>query len=348
MKSDLDSLTEKVEAKYDADLLVYFGPVSRKWDDFLIDVCKARDKRKNVLLLLTTYGGDAHAAYRIARCLQQNYHRPTNQPGQTKVEGQVIIYVPSICASAGTLITLVADRLILSDHSELGPLDVQIRKPDEVGERTSGLTPIQALNYLEKETRKFFKAQFDGLRFERSLSFSTRMAADVSAQLAGGLLSHLYEQIDPLRLAEYDRTNRIAEQYGERIKSKNVKEHTISQLLEKYPAHEFCIDAVEAKELFTEVEQPTRELEEIGNFLKPFAEQRLNKEETAVFYLGDTKQKNTNGEEQNEPKPNPGQNGKPDASDPTDGDGSGGNTKTVTTTDGPKTAKPATAEGSRA
>jgi len=154
-EDDLDVLTQKVEKKYDADLLVYFGPVVRKYDDFLIDLCKSRDRKKNVLLLLTTFGGDAHAAYRIARCLKQCYSSKASLHG-SKTIGQVIIYVPSICASAGTLITLAADKLILSDHSELGPLDVQIRKPDEVGERTSGLTPIQALNYLEKETRKFF------------------------------------------------------------------------------------------------------------------------------------------------------------------------------------------------
>jgi hypothetical protein len=111
------------------------------------------------------------------------------------------------------------------------------------------------------------------------------MAADVAAQLANGLLSNLYEQIDPLRLAEYDRANRIAEHYGNRIKTNNVKPDSIKRLLEKYPSHEYCIDSLEAKELFTELEQPNKELDELGNYLKAFAEQCLNKEETAVFYL---------------------------------------------------------------
>lgn len=103
--------------------------------------------------------------------------------------------------------------------------------------------------------------------------------------MANGLLAKLYEQIDPLRLAEYDRTNRIAEQYGERIKSALVKPHAIKQLLEKYPSHEFCIDALEAKELFTTIDQPIKDLEELGNFMKAYAEQCLLKEETSVFYL---------------------------------------------------------------
>jgi hypothetical protein len=169
------------------------------------------------------------------------------------------------------------------------------------------------------------------------------MAADVSAQLASGLLSNLYEQIDPLRLAEYDRANRIAEHYGERIKTKNVKEHAISQLLEKYPAHEFCIDAIEAKQLFGEVEQPSKELEEIGTFLKPFAEGCLNQEETAVFYLGEPKQKPSEKEHENKPE-----NGKSDTGGaPVSGDGNG-NATVITTVGQAVTIQPEPTPQSRA
>jgi len=164
-------------------------------------------------------------------------------------------------------------------------LDAQIRKPDEVGERTSGLTPIQALSYLEGESRKFFKAQFEGLRFNRSMAFSTKMAADIAAQLASGLLTKLYEQIDPLRLAEYDRMMRIADHYGERIKTSNVKAHTIKQLLEGYPSHEFCIDFEEAKQLFNKVEKPSEKLAELGVLIKPFSSKYLYGEDSVTFFL---------------------------------------------------------------
>jgi hypothetical protein len=205
--------------------------------------------------------------------------------------------VNSVCGSAGTLITLAADKLIISDHAELGPLDVQIRKPDEIGERTSGLTPIQALQFLETESLKFFKSQFLGLRFVRSMSFSTKMAADIAAQLATGLLSELYEQIDPLRLAEYDRLMRIAADYGERIKTTNVKPHAIEQLLLGYPSHEFSIDATEAKDLFVNVEPPSADLEALGEALGGLAQKYLYQDDAAVFYLNS---KPDNETEQNE------------------------------------------------
>jgi Serine dehydrogenase proteinase len=249
----------------------------------------------DVLLLLTTFGGDAHVAYRIARCLQKNYSRnhPT-KPGS----GEVLIYVDSECASAGTLVSLAADKLIISDHAELGPLDVQIRKPDEVGDWTSGLTPIQALKYLGEESMNLFSSHFYRLRFSRTLRFSTRMAADIAAQVATGLLSELYEQIDPLRLAEYDQMMRVAEEYGLRLKTANIKEHTIERLLRGYPTHEFCIDATEAKELFNKVEGPSAELAELAARLGKVAEKALYEDEPIVCYLTTTSKKEGEKNEQ--------------------------------------------------
>lgn len=284
----LESLIGKVEKHYDSDVVVYFGPITRNWDDYLIDDCQHKKRFRNVLLMLTTLGGDAHAAYRIARCLQKNYSK--THPDK-RGKGQVLIFVNSQCASAGTLVTLAADRLIISDHAELGPLDVQVRKPDEVGDWTSGLTPIQALNYLEEESFKFFSLQFVRLRFARKLSFATRMAADISAQLATGLLSQLYDQIDPLRLAEYDRMMRIAEEYGNRIKTSNVREQAIDRLLREYPTHEFCIDATEARELFHDVETPNADLEELALRLGKRAEKSLLEDEPTVCYLTSTPEK---------------------------------------------------------
>ncbi len=284
-QENVSALTQEVSDAYEkSDILVYFGPVMRPWDDYIIDLCAKRRKRQNVLLMLTTLGGDAHAAYRIGRCLRRSYCAP-----QAKgiPSGTVTIFVNGVCASAGTLLTLASDKLILSEHTELGPIDVQIRKPDEVGEQLSGLTPIQALTFLENETQKFFKASFESLRYPRGLSFSTRLAAATSSKLATGLMGRLYEQIDPLRLAEYDRSNQIGFEYGERIKTKNVRSDAVERLLRGYPSHDFCIDSEEARELFQKVEAPNDKLEALGNLFKPVSDKYLGDDETATFYLNE-------------------------------------------------------------
>ena len=106
--------------------------------------------RRNVLLILATFGGDAHAAYRIARSFQK-FHKTIQGPNNQPTGNRFTVFLPSVCKSAGTILTLGADAVILSDMAEMGPIDVQLRKPDEVGERTSGLTPIQALESLEHQ-----------------------------------------------------------------------------------------------------------------------------------------------------------------------------------------------------
>jgi hypothetical protein len=131
------------------------------------------------------------------------------------------------------------------------------------------------------------------------------MAADISAQLATGLLSQLYDQIDPLRLAEYDRMMRIAEEYGNRIKTSNVREQAIDRLLREYPTHEFCIDATEARELFYKVETPNEDLEELALRLGKRAEKSLSEDEPTVCYLTSTPEKEG---EQNEQEENQDQN----------------------------------------
>lgn len=57
----------------DTDVIVYFGDIVRGRDDFIINECRKRKLRKNVLLVLATRGGDPNAGYRIARCLQEAY-----------------------------------------------------------------------------------------------------------------------------------------------------------------------------------------------------------------------------------------------------------------------------------
>jgi len=273
--SEIQVIAAAVREKYDADIVLYFGPVFRPKDDVLIDECVQKKRRKNVLLIICTLGGDAHPAYRIARALQKNYC----QNG-----GEVLAFVDSACWSAGTLLIMGANRLILSDHAELGPIDVQLRKSEEVGERTSGLTPIQALEFLATESMRVFTLQFEQMRFGDDLNFSTKLASGVAAELTGALVGRLYDQIDPMRVAEVNRTLMIAREYGRRI-GRNLKEHALDALLMSYPSHDFVIDHTEAKTLFDQVESPSDELEKLGELLKGRADKYLTSKDALVCYL---------------------------------------------------------------
>lgn len=249
-------LADKIARKLDADILLFSGAIYAEADDILIPLVAQKKRRKNIVLMLTSYGGQADAAYKIARCLREEYKN-----------GEFILYVDSMCKSAGTLIALGAHQIVMSDQAELGPLDVQVYKQDEVGEFASGLTPIQALSTLRAESFKLWEDHFKKLRYRYTLS--TRLAASIAARMAIGMFRSIYEQIDPMRLGENERAMMIGYHYGQRLKTTNLKGDTIDQLLVSYPSHGFVIDRTEARKLFVNVREPTIDEERLAHLVQP-------------------------------------------------------------------------------
>ncbi len=163
---------------------------------------------------------------------------------------------PGLCKSAGTLICLGAGEVIMADQAELGPLDMQVRKSDELFDTGSGLDTVQALNYMRAQAMDAFRAYMVELKVDGGLS--TRMAAEIASKFAASLFGPVYSQIDPVRLAELQRTIEIAYAYGARLSggSKNLKQDALDRLVSNYPSHGFVIDRKEAREIFVTVRAP--------------------------------------------------------------------------------------------
>lgn len=280
IENKIDALAEKMEA----DIFAYCGGIFSEGYDLLLGEFKNRKLRKNILFILNTYGGDLNVGYKIARFLQDAYRTYSSLHNEGE-QGKFTIFINGPCKSSGTLICLGADAIIMSNQGELGPIDIQLRKLDEVGERTSGLTPIQAVQFLETQSVNLFKSHFINLRFSDNLGFSTKMAAEVAAKLTIGLLAPIYEQIDPIRLAEVHRFVSISAEYGRRLINDNLHEGALEQLLMRYPSHGFIIDRKEAAGIFKEIEVPSIELQEIGDFLKEIFDASMQKDDYFVRFL---------------------------------------------------------------
>ncbi len=236
----------------ETDILVYAGAVERRGYESL---CKTLDghRQKNALLVLCTYGGDPNAGYRVARALHHNY--PT---------GRVSVLVPDLCKSAGTLICIGAHELVIADRGELGPLDVQVAKPDELLASGSGLDIVRGLASLRLGVLESFREYL--LEINAGSGISTRMAAELATQLAVGTFEPIFAQIDPIRLGEMEAALSIANAYGKRLadKSKNLKPNALGKLVNSYPSHSFVIDRKEARDLFENVRQPSDAEAEVG------------------------------------------------------------------------------------
>lgn len=90
-------------------------------------------------LMLHTLGGDVDAAEKIAGLLLKTVGS----------DGELRVIVPDCAKSAGTLISLAAQSIVMSDTSELGPIDPQIVTTAPDGTQTS--RPAQSYIDAHKE-----------------------------------------------------------------------------------------------------------------------------------------------------------------------------------------------------
>lgn len=222
-----------------SDILMYNGPISDEGFNKIFEAT-GTSKANNCFLIMTTHGGDADSAYRIGRCLQRFY------------SGDILFFPPSICASAGTLVSVCASIVVLSFLSELGPLDVQKRKANQITGRKSGLTTSVAFQKLREESFSLFEHVMLHITRKSLGNVDFLKASEISALISCGLMSNVYDKIDPEIIAENERDLNIAYQYGERLSnnSKNIDKKNLWKLVYGYPAHEFVIDREEIRSIF--------------------------------------------------------------------------------------------------
>lgn len=257
------------------DLWLYSGHIMEPYADQFIDALTAKDdKRKEVTIFLTTFGGDPHRAYKIARCMHRNY-------------AHVKLLITGPCKSAGTLIALGADEIAFGIHGELGPLDMQVPKPGELADIASALDTMKAFDSIKTRVFSSFMDYMLDFTTVTGNAISTSAICEVASKLAIGLISPIAAQIDPYRLGEVSRSMAIGTEYAGRLTAderSNVQKDKIQKLVEEYPAHGFVIDEQEAAEIFDSVGKMTDDEREIYKHVDAFL--RKPKHPATILDLG--------------------------------------------------------------
>lgn len=283
----------------DSDVLLLNGPMTRPLDFRIIDLCASRTRRANVFLMLVTEGGDADPAYRIARCLQEHYERFS-------------LFVSGYCKSAGTLVALGAHEIVISDYGELGPLDVQMSKEDELGATRSGLTVLSALSTLQVKAYDAFEYFLLETKKRGGGFITTRTAIRVATDLAGSLFAPIYEHVDAMHIGEADRSLRIAHRYGELLleSSQNCKPDALDELTSSYPSHGFIIDRSQAETLFNNVRPPSQNEDVLAERLGPAARDPVRQpQSTLLGFLNSERTAASSGRDDVQEQSEPGRGG---------------------------------------
>lgn len=260
-----------------ADFLLINSDVAPGLGDNVRALVRERGaKRPNLFLILVTQGGLADEAYRCGRLLQAEYEHIT-------------VCIAGWCKSAGTLLAIAGHTLMFGPKGELGPLDVQITKRDELFDRDSGLISNAALDQLREESFNTFEQFMLKIIAKSQNAITFRTAADVAAELTVGLMSPVYDKFDPLRLGTDGRAMQIGSAYALRLNmtSDNLRStDALNMLLNGYPSHSFVIDSAEASMLFTRV-QPLPD--NIGLVIEALGDLAISPcDDSAIAYLDGT------------------------------------------------------------
>ena len=131
-------LIRKIQKQSEFRLICYVsGPLCGiEHDDAMRfrDLLHKVDNNENIELLLHTVGGDIDATEKLILMVREKVG-----------EASFRIVVPHLAKSAGTLMVLGADTVVMSDTSELGPIDPQVLIPDS----NAGMLRVPAQSYLD-------------------------------------------------------------------------------------------------------------------------------------------------------------------------------------------------------
>ena len=169
VERQLDILAGAIEKKLDADVMAIVGPIYPPLDDAVRQAIESRkqqqapaQQRKKLAIVLETGGGIIEVVERMVTAIRHHYD-------------EVTVIVPDQAMSAGTVLALSGDRIMMNYFSCLGPIDPQLRRDGKF---------IPALSYL---------VQFERLK-ARSLSGDLTTAEMVLLQQLDLAELHSFEQ----------------------------------------------------------------------------------------------------------------------------------------------------------
>ena len=190
IEAELRSRTQEVERLMGANLLTYMGPIDEARGSAVkvaMEGIKRPNRRRRLVVNLETYGGYIESAERMANTLRHHYRT-------------VDFVVTTFAMSAGTVLVMAGDNILMDYSATLGPIDPQLPRPG---------SPIYvpALGYLEQYQRLIEKS--------------------ANGTMAPAELAYLIQNFDPAELYQYEQARDLSiallEEWLVKYKFKNWK-----------------------------------------------------------------------------------------------------------------------------
>lgn len=225
------SLYKEIEQARNSKVLVYFTGDRRGLEtkmasevlDFFVhhlDIIKVADK---VSLILYTRGGETLSAWSLANLLR------------TFCDTLEII-IPAKCHSAGTLLCLGADNLVMTKQATLGPIDPSVNTP--LNPQIPGGQPIASVPVSVEDVNAFLEQAREALGHEP----------------IGPIFDSLTQEVHPLVLGNTYRARSQIRMLGRRLLSNHMdRQEDIEKILDflcsESGSHDYTIYRREARDL---------------------------------------------------------------------------------------------------
>ena len=221
-------LIREYQHAHNCRLIVMLGQIFPYSVTQFEDLLSVADPETDLHLLLNTPGGDGETAIRLAQ--------------QARARCRTFaVAVPDIAKSAGTLLALGADKILMGPPSDLGPVDPQISL--QAGDGIYRFQPAKAILEAVKYAEHTVQEHPETYPLHAALLGSLTA---VEVQAARNVLEHAGTQ---LRLALRNRPNLPAGKLQE------LAERLETRLIEEPQSHGAIISATDASELGLPVER---------------------------------------------------------------------------------------------
>ncbi len=171
IESQLTDRLRTIEERLACDAITFVGPIIHAAADDIREAVEGiPDKRDKLAVILETDGGYVDSARRIAETFRHHYLH-------------VDFVVPGHAMSAGTVLVMSGDNILMDYYAILGPIDPQV--PSEKGK-----VLVPALGYI--------------LQYERLVEKSKK------GQLNDAELAFLLNRFDPGELYQYEQERELS------------------------------------------------------------------------------------------------------------------------------------------
>lgn len=230
--------------------------------DFFVDHLDAMWPTKKISLVLHTNGGDTAAAWQLVNLLR------------TFCDDLEVI-VPRKALSSGTLISLGANRIIMTKQASLGPIDPSLNSA------LNPMIPGGGPNHRVPVSVEAVQGFLDVVKDQLKVTDAAALAA---------VWNNLSDKIHPLVLGQIFRTRSQIRTLAKRLLAhqqvdKKKQEEIISFLCSESGSHDHTINRREARSMGLEIENAS---EELYGILKNLHYSMVDEMKTRIPFSPDT------------------------------------------------------------